>query len=104
LIEPAGHGDHGAHGSESRATSEGHLPPDLTAREIGVLLPLAALCLYLGVQPSPLIRSIEDPINQTVRLVRGAALAGADTTARPGAAERRGVEGHTQDAGGEVAQ
>ena len=85
LIEPAGHGEHGAHGeethgSESRAT-EGHLPADLTAREIGVLLPLAVLCLYLGLQPTPLMRSIEAPIALTVQLVRsagGVAEAGAD--------------------------
>ena len=29
------------------------LPPDLCWREIGVLIPLAVLCLYLGFQPKP---------------------------------------------------
>ena len=118
LVEPAGHGGHGAHGSEghgagthgseSRATSEGHLPTDLTPREIGVLLPLAALCLYLGVQPSPLMRSIAAPVNQTVHLVRmGAGAAEMPVApARPEAAgEHAGaVDEHAADAGGEVIQ
>ena len=64
LVEPAGHEDH--------AHDDNHLPTDLTAREIGVLLPLAALCLYLGLQPTPLMRSIEAPIAQTVHLVQSA--------------------------------
>ncbi|HZW08847.1 MAG TPA: NADH-quinone oxidoreductase subunit M [Phycisphaerales bacterium] len=78
LIEPAGHGDHGGHGAHG-----GGLPADLTAREIGVLLPLAALCLVLGLYPTPLIRSIEAPIRDTVLLVQRGA--GADP-AGPGAA------------------
>lgn len=65
LVEPPAHDEHDEH-------HEGALPRDLTAREIGVLLPLAALCLYLGLQPSPLMRSIASPINSTVQLVRGA--------------------------------
>ena len=63
LVEPAGHHDHHEDG-------HAHLPTDLTAREIGVLLPLAAACLYLGLQPTPLMKSIEGPIRQTVRLVQ----------------------------------
>lgn len=63
LVEPSGH--HDEHGEDA-------LPADLTAREIGVLLPLAALCLYLGLQPTPLMRSMESPINATVRLVQSA--------------------------------
>jgi len=75
LVEPAGHDDHDdAHGSENPATgaSDKKLPADLTFREIGVLLPLAGLCLYLGLQPTPLMRSIEAPIKMTVRLVQSA--------------------------------
>lgn len=64
LIEPAGHHDHHDDG-------HAHLPADLTAREIGVLLPLAALCLYLGLQPTPLMKTLAAPINDTVSLVRG---------------------------------
>ncbi len=33
---------------------------------------MAALCLYLGLQPTPLMRSIEAPIAQTVHLVQSA--------------------------------
>jgi len=70
LIEPGGHGHeaHGEHGSG--------LPADLTAREIGVLLPLAALCVVLGLYPAPLMRSIAQPVENTVRLVQSGAGAG----------------------------
>ncbi|MCC7389520.1 MAG: NADH-quinone oxidoreductase subunit M [Phycisphaerales bacterium] len=67
LIEPAGHHDH----HDAHDDGHAHLPPDLTPREIGVLLPLAALCLYLGLQPTPLMKTLEAPINDTVSLVRG---------------------------------
>jgi len=54
LKEPVGHGHHG-HDS-------GGLPADLTAREIGVLVPLALGCLILGVYPTPMIRTLEQPV------------------------------------------
>jgi NADH-quinone oxidoreductase subunit M len=44
----------------------GGLPKDLTAREIGVLTPLALLCLVLGVYPAPLLRALQDPVSRTV--------------------------------------
>jgi NADH-quinone oxidoreductase subunit M len=52
LKVPGGdHGDHGHghghdHGHAKGDESHGHLPTDLNAREIGVLVPLAALCLF----------------------------------------------------------
>ena len=93
LVEPAGHHDHHDDG-------HAHLPTDLTAREIGVLLPLAALCLYLGLQPTPLMKTIEDPINQTVRLVRGGAGAvELDRTVVP-AAHDASADSHNGDAAG----
>ncbi len=56
LKEPAVH-DNG-HGPK--------LPPDLSWREIGVLAPLAALCLYIGFQPKPLTDALEGPITQVL--------------------------------------
>ena len=64
LVEPEAH--HHDDGGD-------HLPADLTAREIGVLVPLAALCLFLGLYPTPLMRSIEAPVNESVRMVQSAA-------------------------------
>lgn len=72
LVEPAGHASHGAdaHGHGSQGHVQGHdagdhgvLPRDLTGREIGVLVPLAALCVFLGVYPSPVIRALKDPVS-----------------------------------------
>lgn len=63
LTEPEAHHDEEGHNS---------LPTDLSAREIGVLLPLGALCLYLGLQPTPLMRTLESPINTTVNIVQKA--------------------------------
>ncbi len=59
LREPGGHGHH--HGKDS-----GSLPADLTFREIGVLTPLAVLCVYLGFQPTPLTNSFEKPIESVL--------------------------------------
>lgn len=73
LHEPHGHGGHG-HGSHDDHASE--LPTDLNKREIGILLPLAALCLLLGVYPKPLIDSLKDPsakVAETIRSGRSAA-------------------------------
>jgi NADH-quinone oxidoreductase subunit M len=74
LVEPAGHSSHGAdvHGHGSHGHTQGHdshehggLPRDLTGREIGVLVPLAALCIFLGVYPSPVIKALKDPVALT---------------------------------------
>lgn len=53
---------------------EGHhaheeLPTDLGAREIGILIPLAAGCLIFGLYPAPLMHAIEKPVNDTVAYV-----------------------------------
>lgn len=63
LKEP-GHG-HDAHGSHAHSV----LPTDLSAREIGVLVPLAVLCFLLGVYPKPILSIIERPIQKTVALI-----------------------------------
>ena len=51
LKEPHGDGhDHHAHGGE--------LPRDLSAREIGILTPLAIVCLAIGFYPKPMLEAI----------------------------------------------
>jgi NADH-quinone oxidoreductase subunit M len=74
LKEPAGHASHGhghghghAHGSGGH--HHAHLPTDLSPREIGVLLPIAALCIYLGLQPTPMLKALEKPVGQITALV-----------------------------------
>jgi NADH-quinone oxidoreductase subunit M len=77
LVEPKGHGHHDEN-------SHAVLPRDLTAREIGVLVPLAALCLLLGVYPKPVLNAIQPPISRTIAAVYGSthtAAAGADQSA-----------------------
>ncbi|MBC7771934.1 MAG: hypothetical protein H7210_05525, partial [Pyrinomonadaceae bacterium] len=72
LIEPAGHGSHGAHSDHGHNESKaaGHdgggargLPTDLCLREILILMPLAVLCLVLGMYPTPVLRTLEAPTN-----------------------------------------
>ncbi|MGH7242336.1 MAG: complex I subunit 4 family protein [Phycisphaerales bacterium] len=68
LREPGehGHDSHDSHGAEDRGT----LPPDLTAREITCLVPLAIACLVFGVYPMPLFDALKEPVNDTVALVQ----------------------------------
>jgi NADH-quinone oxidoreductase subunit M len=61
VVIPAGHD---AHHSDA-------LPQDLSRREIGLLLPLAAGCIFLGVYPAPVIDALEAPVQQTVSLFDG---------------------------------
>lgn len=61
LVEPKGHDDHGP------------LPADLTGREIWTLMPLAILCLLLGLFPSPVMDLLEPSVTLTVETVRAAA-------------------------------
>ncbi|MFO0856045.1 MAG: NADH-quinone oxidoreductase subunit M [Phycisphaerales bacterium] len=68
LKEPNGHGGHG-HDSHGSHTTHSVLPTDLSAREIGVLVPLAVLCFLLGVYPKPILSIIEKPIHRTVALI-----------------------------------
>jgi hypothetical protein len=54
LKEPdAGHDGHDDHGD---------LPADLSPREIGVLVPLAVLCVVFGLQPGILTDRLERPV------------------------------------------
>jgi len=75
LREPAGHGaghGHDAHASHDShgADDHGHLPADLTAREITCLVPLAIACLVFGVYPMPLFDALKGPVNETVAYVQ----------------------------------
>jgi NADH-quinone oxidoreductase subunit M len=85
--EPAGHAHdaHQAHHDDHAAEGEsGHLPPDLTRREIGVLLPLAVLCLALGIYPRPAMQIIEPDVRATRLLAeqtRAGMLSGAGRSA-----------------------
>ncbi len=70
--KPAGE-SHDSHGHEAHSNDHhGSLPADLSVREIGILLPLAALCLLLGLYPKPLLRVLEAP-TQEMRAVYGRA-------------------------------
>ncbi len=61
LKEPAGHDAHGGSGHDTGH----HLPADLTAREIGILVPLALGCIVLGVFPTPVLRTLK-PVNNAL--------------------------------------
>ena len=73
LVEPNGHGHGEGHDSPSQEAHASVLPVDLSRREILVLLPLAAACLWLGVYPKPALDALQDPASQTAKLVRTAA-------------------------------
>ena len=71
LKVPGGHDDHGhGSGSHDAAGHSGGLPTDLNAREIGILLPLAAACLALGLYPKPLINVLEKPMADVAALIQ----------------------------------
>ncbi|MFN0011479.1 MAG: NuoM family protein [Phycisphaerales bacterium] len=63
LVEPHGH----AHAADHDAPA---LPPDLSPREIGVLIPLAALCIALGIYPTPALDALEQPVADTVKVIQ----------------------------------
>lgn len=82
LKEPHGHGGHGdhadhggGHGHEAGHGAHGHdghaggLPADLTGREIGVLVPLAALCLGLGLYPKPLMDMVQPAVDKQIATI-----------------------------------
>jgi len=74
LKEPGGSHGHGAH-DNGRRGQDGHvagLPADLTWREIGVLAPLAALCLGLGLYPAPVLHALEQPVDAVAASIQQA--------------------------------
>ena len=42
------------------------LPADLTPREIGVLAPLAALCIWIGVQPTVITDAMQESVEEVL--------------------------------------
>jgi NADH-quinone oxidoreductase subunit M len=70
LHYPLVHEEHGTH----RTVHPKYVPGgDITNREVLVLLPLAILVIVLGVFPTPILRSLEKPLNA----IRHAGAAGA---------------------------
>ncbi|MFZ9881146.1 MAG: complex I subunit 4 family protein [Phycisphaerales bacterium] len=59
LREPHGDGHHGA-------SHDTRLPADLTPREIGILVPLAAVCLAIGFYPKPMLEAIAPSVEKTL--------------------------------------
>lgn len=75
LVEPHGHHEHASH--------DASLPVDLTRREIAVLLPLAALCLLLGIYPKPIIRGIDSSVSETIAMVESGVTISTQARAEP---------------------
>ncbi|MGI9013414.1 MAG: complex I subunit 4 family protein [Phycisphaerales bacterium] len=62
-----GHDDiHAAPKAQHKAQPHSALPKDLGVREIGVLVPIAILCVVLGLYPKPVTDAIEGPIEVTL--------------------------------------
>jgi NADH-quinone oxidoreductase subunit M len=59
-----GHGHHAAHGGGHG--SNGGLPTDLSPREIGILVPLAVVCLAIGLYPKPMLEAIAPSVKRTL--------------------------------------
>lgn len=79
-----GHGHGASHGQdvgEGRGGGSGHderaggLPPDLTAREVIILVPLAVLCVVIGFKPSLLTNAIEGSVTTALSEYEDAARA-----------------------------
>lgn len=68
-LEPHSHGHGHGHGHDEHASV---LPKDLSIREIGVLAPLAVLCVVLGLFPSPVLKVLEEPSRAMVELPQAA--------------------------------
>ncbi|HYD02252.1 MAG TPA: NADH-quinone oxidoreductase subunit M [Phycisphaerales bacterium] len=84
LHTPGHDGGHGhGHGSEAH----GVLPVDLSRREIGLLLPLAACCLLLGLYPKPFLAAIDASTRDTVAVVAAGRNAHAAPSPQPAAAQ-----------------
>jgi NADH-quinone oxidoreductase subunit M len=63
-----GHGRGGAHGADHGhgASHASELPTDLNAREIGILVPLAVLCLAIGFYPKPMLEVISPSVDKVL--------------------------------------
>ena len=59
-LKTPGHTDHHHAGTERSAVPD-ELPPDINAREIAVLVPLALAVIILGVYPNLVLNTIQKP-------------------------------------------
>jgi NADH-quinone oxidoreductase subunit M len=75
LKTPHAHADHhaGAERSAAPDSSDQKLPQDLSAREIGILVPIALAVVILGVRPNIILKTIEKPSQAIVQAVPPAA-------------------------------
>jgi NADH-quinone oxidoreductase subunit M len=64
LKEPHGHAHGSGHGGDHHA---GELPADLNAREIGILVPLAVVCLAIGFYPKPMLEAIAPSVEGVLK-------------------------------------
>ncbi len=65
---PHGH-DHNGHDAKHGENTHSSLPTDLNGREIGILAPLAILCLVLGLYPRPLLQALEAPTQKMSQMI-----------------------------------
>ena len=61
------HDDPSAGGGHGKGSGHSHEVSDLNIREIVTLIPLAVACLVLGVYPTPMLESLEDPIARIIQ-------------------------------------
>jgi NADH-quinone oxidoreductase subunit M len=67
LVEPHAHSSHGHAHDGAHATPV--LPRDLSMREIGILIPLAAACLALGLYPAPVLDGLKPAVTDVATSV-----------------------------------
>jgi NADH-quinone oxidoreductase subunit M len=65
--------------------------PDLNAREIGILVPLVVIILWLGVYPRPVLDRMEPAVTRLVERVEGGSLARSEDGVPPVAAHTPGM-------------
>ncbi len=93
------HGGGGEAGDEGGHEGGADHPPaarrklDLNAREITVLTPLAALCLFIGLYPFPMLQSLDKPVMTLTRPASEVVAARVEARAE---AERDQAEQHLQ--------
>ena len=56
----------GAHTEKHSGHGDSDLPTDLSAREIGILVPLAIVCLAIGIYPKPMLEAIAPSVERTL--------------------------------------
>lgn len=72
LREPHGHDSRQGHGQGHGHGDHDVLPVDLSRREITILVPLAVLCVVLGLYPKLMLDTIRGPVRETVAVIERA--------------------------------